>query len=206
MNKIILLNKTSFTYRNTNITAINNLSLDISSGEFVVIMGANGAGKSSLCYTLNGLIPHFIKGELEGSVNVDTKDIQTTKVKDFAGIIGLVFQDFETQLFSTKVELEVAFGCENLCVPPPEIKNRIDKALVFTHLENFRERQPQTLSGGQKQRLAIAAILAMDPKVIIFDESTTDLDPIGKSDLFALGYKLRQSQQKTLIMGRVDWI
>ncbi|MBI5206865.1 MAG: ATP-binding cassette domain-containing protein [Candidatus Firestonebacteria bacterium] len=200
MDKIISIKELSFTYRNTQIIALKNISLDIFSNEFIVLMGANGAGKSSFCYTLNGLIPHFIKGELIGKVIVQGRDTHEYKVKDFAQTLGFVFQDFETQLFSTKVELEVAFGCENLCLSPEEIKKRIHKALEFTHLENLIDRQPETLSGGQKQRLAIASILAMEPEIILFDESTTDLDPIGKADLFELGYKLRQEGKKTLIM------
>lgn len=200
MDKIVSLNDASFTYRNTHLTALNNIILGITSGEFVVIMGANGAGKSSFCYTLNGLIPHFIKGELKGQVVVDGKDTRQFKVKDFAPIVGFVFQDFEAQLFSTKVELEVAFGCENLCLAPSEIRQRIKNVLQFTHLENLQDRSPYSLSGGQKQRLAIAAVLAMEPKILVLDEPTTDLDPIGKAELFSLGYNLRDSRQKTIVM------
>ncbi|MBT9141923.1 MAG: Energy-coupling factor transporter ATP-binding protein EcfA1 [Syntrophomonadaceae bacterium] len=179
--------------------ALSNISLDINNGQFIVIMGASGAGKSTLCFTLNGLIPIQIKGKYSGNVLVKGIATKGKKISDFADKVGIVFQDFETQLFSTNVELEMAFGPENLAVEREEIVRRVIESLNMVGLQGFNGREPSTLSGGQKQRLAIASVLALQPEILCMDEPTTDLDPIGKNGVFLIAKKLR-GQNMTIII------
>ena len=197
---IIKIEDLSFRYRDQeDRDALTSINLDIKNGEFIVIMGASGAGKSTLSFTLNGLIPIQVKGTYNGSVSVNGVPTKGKKVSDFADKVGIVFQDFETQLFSTNVELEVAFGPENFAVEREEIVRRVKESLAMVGLEGFNGREPATLSGGQKQRLAIASVLAIQPNVICMDEPTTDLDPIGKNGVFLIAKKLRD-QNMTMII------
>ncbi|MDO4786862.1 MAG: energy-coupling factor transporter ATPase [Fretibacterium sp.] len=190
----------SFTYRGGESPALNELNLEVERGRFIVIMGESGAGKSTLANSLNGLIPHFIRGRYEGSVTVNGLPARTTPVSRMAREIGLVFQDFEAQLFSTNAGLEIAFGPENFGVPREEIAPRIGDVLSTVNLEGFGGRHPATLSGGQKQRLAIGSVLAARPSVLCMDEPTTDLDPMGKIEVFTLAEGLRAQGDLTLII------
>lgn len=189
----------SFRYKGAVEPAIAGLTLDIEPGEFVVIMGPSGAGKSTLCQTLNGLIPHLTRGEMGGEVVVCGAPTCDSSVGEMARRVGMVFQDFEAQLFSTNVTLEVAFAPENFGLPREEIGRRVAAALLKVHLTGFEKRQPATLSGGQKQRLAIASVLAAGPSVLCLDEPTTDLDPVGKQEVFSIANALR-SQNTTLVV------
>lgn len=191
----------SFFYRgNPEKKAVDGIDLSVSRGEFIVIMGPSGAGKSTLANSLNGLIPGFMKGKYEGEVLLGGEKVKGKSVSSMARKIGLVFQDFEAQLFSTNVNLEVAFGPENFAVPRSEIKERIARVLKTVKLEGFGERQPATLSGGQKQRLAIGSVLATFPEVICMDEPTTDLDPIGKLGIFSIARQLHETNDFTLLI------
>lgn len=191
----------SFSYRNNpQIKAIENLDLQIPQGQFVMIMGPSEAGKSTLANCLNGLIPHFIRGEYQGRVAVNGQSTQDVPVSKMAKQIGLVFQDFEAQLFSTNTKMEIAFGPENFNVPKNEIEQRIHKVLETVDLLEFQNRQPATLSGGQKQRLAIGSVLASHPDILCLDEPTTDLDPIGKLGIFSLAKRLHQNSELTLVI------
>lgn len=189
--KVVQLEDLSFTYPGGMKRALSDVCLEIREGEFVVWMGHTGAGKSTLAYCLNALIPSFIRGELAGKARVLDKDIFGTRTSEMSKEVGLVLQDFESQLFSTNVELEVAFGMENMGVPREEMKQRVDELLPLVRLEGMRGREPSTLSGGQKQRLAIASVLAMGPRLLVMDEPTTDLDPMGKEEVFRLARRLR---------------
>ena len=197
---VISIDQLTFRYRDQeDRDALSDISLDINNGQFIVVMGASGSGKSTLCFTLNGLIPIQIKGEYSGNVLVKGIDTKGKKVSDFADKVGIVFQDFETQLFSTNVELEVAFGPENFAVEREEIVRRVIESLNMVGLQGFNGREPSTLSGGQKQRLAIASVLAIQPEILCMDEPTTDLDPIGKNGVFLIAKKLRD-QNMTMII------
>ena len=197
---VISIDQLTFRYRDQeDRDALSDISLDINNGQFIVVMGASGAGKSTLCFTLNGLIPIQIKGEYSGNVLVKGIATKGKKVSDFADKVGIVFQDFETQLFSTNVELEVAFGPENFAVEREEIVRRVIESLNMVGLQGFNGREPSTLSGGQKQRLAIASVLAIQPEILCMDEPTTDLDPIGKNGVFLIAKKLRD-QNMTMII------
>ena len=189
-----------FRYRGEKKLALDGITLDIPKGEFLVIMGASEAGKSTLAASLNGLIPHYMRGPIKGDVVVLGRNTKEFTVPQLAEDVGIVFQDFEAQLFSTNVELEIAFGPENFGITREEIKQRIDENLKYVGLEEFRNRPPFTLSGGQKQKLAIASVLAMQPKILVMDEPTTDLDPISKQGIFEITNKLRQSDDITLIV------
>jgi energy-coupling factor transport system ATP-binding protein len=165
----------------------------------VVIMGASGAGKSTLVKCLNRVIPAFQNGEFVGEVRLCGKRLAVEKVGELAQTIGMVFQDFEAQLFSTTVRDEVVFGLEQLGVEPKEMQHRLAEALIQVGLVGFEARDPTTLSGGQKQRLAIAALLALRPRIMVFDEPTTDLDPEGRQEIFTLLEQMR-SQGHTLVV------
>jgi energy-coupling factor transport system ATP-binding protein len=190
----------SFRYRAASDNALRDIRLNIEEGESVAIMGPNEAGKSTLCFTLNGLIPHLVKGIFEGRVRVNGMDTRERDVKQLYSHVGLVFQDFESQLFSTEVELEVAFAPENLGLPAEEIRRRIQRALELTGLSALRGRQPAALSGGQKQLLAIAAVLSLEPRILCFDEPTTDLDPQNKRRIFSLARRLFEQRRQTLVI------
>jgi energy-coupling factor transport system ATP-binding protein len=190
----------AYTYRGQKEPALDGVSLDVAQGEFIVIMGHSGAGKSTLCTSLNGLIPHFFRGRMQGEVLIEGRSTREGKVGEFAKDVGLVFQDFEAQLFSTNVALEVAFGPENFEVEREEMARRVRSVLSQVRLEGFEDRQPATLSGGQKQRLAIASVLAMEPKILCLDEPTTDLDPIGKLGIFEIAEDLKNRDDVTLIV------
>jgi energy-coupling factor transporter ATP-binding protein EcfA2 len=196
----IAITNLSYRYRGTKDNAIEGINLELQKGEFLVLMGPSEAGKSTLAACINGLIPHFHKGKFEGEVIVCGKNTRQNTVSQMAEDVGLVFQDFEAQLFSTSVELEVAFGPENFAIPREEIGVRIGENLAYVNLSESRNRPPSTLSGGQKQKLAIASVLALKPKVLVMDEPTTDLDPISKMGIFEITNRLRQRSDLTLLV------
>jgi len=200
MDSAVSVKNLSFRYKHGREKVLKDLSLEVPSGSMLVIMGRSGAGKSTFCACLNGLIPHLIKGDLEGKINTLGLNPHDCKVADFARLMGIVFQDFESQLFSTTVELEVAFGLENLGIPRNEMKARIEEALKKAGLAELKGRAPSTLSGGQKQRLAIASALALSPNLLCLDEPTTDLDPQGKDEVFTIASGLWKNERKTILM------
>jgi len=197
--EVLALDHVSFTYADSTTPALRDVSLEIGQGEMVVIMGASGAGKSTLVKCLNRVIPAFQNGQFVGEVRVFGKRLTMEKVGELAQTIGMVFQDFEAQLFSTTVRDEVVFGLEQLGVEPAEMYPRLTESLARVGLSGLESRDPTTLSGGQKQRLAIAALLALRPHILVFDEPTTDLDPEGRQDVFALLGEMRK-QGHTLIV------
>ena len=197
---VVSIRDLSYRYRGQRTFALEGINLTLNRGEFMMLMGPSEAGKSTLAATINGLIPHFHLGKLSGDVEVMDRNTRDFSVAQMAEIVGMVFQDFEAQLFSTNVELEVAFGPENFAVPREEIKVRIDENLNYVGLDAFRNRPPSTLSGGQKQKLAIASVLALKPQVLVMDEPTTDLDPISKMGVFEITHRLCKREDLTLLM------
>ncbi|MXX03592.1 MAG: ABC transporter ATP-binding protein [Gemmatimonadetes bacterium] len=198
---ILTLSDLAFTYRDAPKPALDQINYHHPRGEFTVIVGETGAGKSTLCRCLNGLIPSFTKGRLDGSLQVaGHRESERPQVYELARIVGLVFQDFEAQLFSTNVELETAFALENFAVDRDQMKSRVDQALNRVGLSGFEQRDPASLSGGEKQRLAIASVLAGSPSVVVMDEPTTDLDPVGKRAIFKLAQVLRNEIEGIILV------
>jgi energy-coupling factor transport system ATP-binding protein len=197
---ILSIRDLSYRYRGQKEPALEGINLDVLRGQFLVIMGPSEAGKSTLAATINGLIPHFHIGKMTGEVTVLGYNTRNKTVAEMAEVVGMVFQDFEAQLFSTNVELEVAFGPENFATDRDEIRRRIDENLSYVGLEAFRNRPPSTLSGGQKQKLAIASVLALKPRVLVMDEPTTDLDPISKMGIFDITRRLSKQEDMTLLV------
>jgi len=190
---MIRLDKVSYSYPDGTF-ALENISLAIKKGEFIGITGKNGSGKSTLALHLNGLLkPQKGRVAIKG---MDTRD--PSKLLEIRKSVGIVFQNPETQFVGRTVEEDLAFGPENLCLPPVEIRKCIDVALAETGFEEYRYRSPRTLSGGQRQCVAIAGILAMRPECLIFDEVTSMLDPnSGKSVLERI--KKLQKKGKTIV-------
>ena len=197
---VVTIRDLQYRYRGQQKMALDGIDLDIHRGEFLVVMGPSEAGKSTLAATINGLIPHFHVGKMSGTVTVMGRNTQEHSVSQMAEIVGMVFQDFEAQLFSTNVELEVAFGPENFAVDREEIGRRINENLNYVGLDAVRNRPPSTLSGGQKQKLAIASVLALKPSVLVMDEPTTDLDPISKMGIFDITHRLCKRDDLTLMV------
>lgn len=200
MNPFISFNDLTFTYANGTTPALSHILADLESPTFLVVMGHGGAGKSTLCYTLNAIVPRFFRGVYHGKVLIKGKTVSQHQVSEMSRLVGLVLQDFEAQLFSTTVELEMAFGPENHCLSRLEIEHRISHYLTRVGLSPFRYRAPATLSGGQKQRLAIGSVLAMEPEVLVMDEPTTDLDPAGREDVLSLADQVRLENRVLLIV------
>ena len=200
MSRIISIDDLTFAYRGQEIPALRDIQGGLDAGSMVVVLGHGGAGKSTLCASMNGIVPHFFRGQYRGRVTVKGLEVARHKVPEISRMVGLVLQDFEPQLFSTNVELEMSFGPENLCLPRQEIETRIRHYLPFLGLENFRRREPASLSGGQKQRLAISSVLTMEPEVLVMDESTTDLDPEGREEVQAISRRLREQGRTLLIV------
>ena len=156
---------------------LKGINLSVEEGEFVVIMGPSGCGKSTLCYTINGIIPHLLSGTVKGSVKVDGIETLESSISRLSQIVGMVFQNPDSQLFSSTVENEVAFGPENLMIPKEEILRRVNSSLERVGISDLRLRSPENLSGGEKQLVAIASTLAMEPDVLVLDEPASQLDP-----------------------------
>jgi energy-coupling factor transporter ATP-binding protein EcfA2 len=199
VDEAICLEHLSFTYGGHDARALDDVSLTVQRGEMIVVMGATGAGKTTLAKCLNRTIPAFQSGTLTGDITILGRRLSGEGVADLAGVVGLVSQDFEAQLFATNVLQEIAFGMEQLGVPVDEMRHRVSRALETVGLSSFAHRDPSTLSGGEKQRLAIAATLALQPSILVFDEPTTDLDPLGKLEIFTVLATMRR-QGCTLVV------
>lgn len=196
---IIKINNVNYTYKltqKTNSKAVNNLSLEINEGEFITIIGHNGSGKSTLARLMNGILQ-----PQEGDIFV--LDYNTKEDKDIYNVrknVGMVFQNPDNQMVATIVEDDIAFGPENIGIEREEICTRIEWALKSVDMMEYRYKTTQKMSGGQKQRIAIASVLAMKPKVIIFDESTAMLDPRGRKEVLKTIKKLNKEENITIIL------
>jgi energy-coupling factor transporter ATP-binding protein EcfA2 len=190
----------SYRYPSAKQYALKHLSVTINRGEFIGVLGENGAGKSTFCQAFNGVVPHSRGGRMRGRVVVGGLMTRETTVAELSRRVGMVLDDPESQLFTTSVLSEVAFGPENLGVERDEILRRARQALEVVHLSGWEERAPVTLSGGQKQRLAIAAALAMHPDVLVLDEATSQLDPVGTLEVFSVVRALNERHGMTIVM------
>ena len=172
--------------------ALRDVTLSIGAGEFVGVIGPSGAGKSTLASVMSGAIPHHYRGALYGATLVDGHDTCDVTLTDISQVVGSVLQDIDTQMVASVVEDEMLFGLENFGVPHNQIEERIAQTLETVGISNLREREIATLSGGQKQKVAIAAILAMRPRVLVLDEPTAALDPASSTLVFDTLRKVRE--------------
>jgi energy-coupling factor transporter ATP-binding protein EcfA2 len=190
----------SYTYPGGTKPSISDVSMRVEKGDFVLITGPSGCGKTTLCRCFNGLIPHFYQGELKGEITVSGKDVTKHQTSEMAKHVGLVFQNPENQLFALSIEKDVAFGLENLGVSREKMRKRVDWALNLTGIYDLRERSPHEVSGGQQQRVAIAAVLAMQPEIIVLDEPTSFLDPLSAEKIFEVIHDLNQRLGITVVL------
>lgn len=180
--------------------ALKNINLTINEGDYVALLGLNGAGKTTLQLCINGVIPNSVVGEFEGAVIVDGKDTFETPVREMAKIVGMVFDNPEFQLSQMSVGEEIALGMESLGFSYEVMVETIEEVLAIVGLQGLNERSPFGLSGGQQQRLSIASALAMRPQILVMDEPTSNVDPIGKEEIFQVAYELNRKRNMTVIM------
>ena len=180
--------------------ALDGVSLEIEKGEFVALLGAHGAGKTTLCHSLNGLVPNMISADMYGAIEVLGEIPPKIPVRQLATKVGSIFDNPEFQMSQLSVFEEVALGLQNLGVEKSIIEKNISESLKLVGLEGFEDRSPFEISGGQQQRLAMASALAMKPEILILDEPTSNLDPIGKEEVFSVTRKLNQEEGMTVII------
>ena len=203
---IVEIRDLHYSYPNARAQALRGVDLTVDEGEFILLTGPSGCGKTTFCRCLNGLIPHFYHGELEGEITVTGLSTRENSTAKLAQNVGLIFQNPDNQIFALTVEKDVAFGLENLGIPKELMLEDIDWALEKTGISHLRERGTHELSGGQKQRLSIASILAMRPKLLVLDEPTSFLDPLGAIRIFKVLEALNRDHGITIILieHRVD--
>ena len=197
---MIQIQELTFKYTGSKHNALENITLEIEKGGFVGIIGESGAGKTTLCNCINGLIPHHYTGDFYGSVKVDGEDTFDVDAGKLALKVGSVFQDIESQLTGYFVEDEILFGLENFGIPADQIEKRIASALETLGISELRHREISTLSGGQKQKVVFAAILALEPQILVLDEPTGELDPASSVQIFALLKKLNEEKGITIVI------
>ena len=183
---------------------IDGLDLHVRAGEWLAVMGASDAGKTTLCLLLAGLAPHLTGGQMEGRIVVAGRDTRDHPPPAMAGAVGILFQEAEAQLFNPTVEAEVAWGLENLGLPAAEIGTRVEEVLTLFRLEQIRQRAPAELSGGEQKRVALASVLAMRPQVLVLDEPMGGLDPAGRREVLAALSDLRQDGSTAIVMTESD--
>ena len=198
--KIIEVKDLGFKYAGTDFYAIRGVNLEIDEGEFVVLAGKSGCGKTTFLRCLNGLIPHFYEGEFEGRVLIDGIDTRECPPHILSQKAGMVFQNPDNQLFALSVEADIAFPLENLGLPREEIRDRVEWALKLLGIEELRKRSPFELSAGQKQKVAIASVLAMKPKILLLDEPTSSLDPVSAKNLIDAIIDLNRRHGLTILI------
>jgi len=182
------------------VQALTDLSLKAHPGEFIVVLGANGAGKSTLCFLMGGIVPHIFGGKRTGKVAISSRDPWDDPIYTTSQYCGVLLQDPEVQLFNPTVFTELASGPANLKVPRDQIYQRIGETLALLHLDGLEKRNPRDLSGGQKQRVALGAVLAMRPRVLVLDEPTSQLDPVGRAEVVEAVHSLKSSGDITIVM------
>ena len=206
---IVNLKNVTYKYPLTNAPVLKNINLKVEDGEFVAIVGPNGAGKSTLCYTIAGFVPHFFKGEMTGTVEVLGIESQQSSLHEWVLNVGLAFQNPFNQISGAKYTVfeEIAFGLENIGIPRDEMMTRVENAMKLTGISDLADRSPYSLSGGQQQRVALTSILVMQPKVLVLDEPTSQMDPVGTREVFVVIHKMaEQGMTVILVEHKVEWI
>lgn len=195
MQNIIEIKNAVYKYDEESEDVLHGVSLTVKKGEFLCILGHNGCGKSTLAKMINGLYQPTEGDVIVNGMNTKDED----KILSIRSIAGMVFQNPDNQMVATIVEEDVAFGPENLGVPQQELRTRVDEALKTVNMFSFKDSAPNRLSGGQKQRIAIAGILAMEPQIIIMDESTSMLDPKGRREVLETVHRLNKEKGITVV-------
>ncbi|MBR0512948.1 MAG: ATP-binding cassette domain-containing protein [Clostridia bacterium] len=190
----------SFTYKGEKAPALSEINLTVEDGGFLGIIGPAGAGKTTLARAITGMIPHHYTGDFYGSVAVNGLDTVDTSIDEISRMVGMVFQDVESQIISPLVEDEILYGLENFGVPREEIPQRMAEALQKVGIADLQERSIASLSGGQRQKVAIASIIALKPQVLVLDEPTGELDPRSSRQIFSLLKELNEEQGITVIL------
>lgn len=206
---IVELKNVTYKYPLTDSPALQDINLQVAEGEFVAIVGPNGAGKSTLCYTIAGFVPHFFKGEMAGTVEVAGHESSKSTLHEWVLNVGLAFQNPFNQISGAKYTVfeEIAFGLENIGVPREEMKQRVQDAMQLTGISDLADRSPYSLSGGQQQRVALTSILVMQPKVLVLDEPTSQMDPIGTREVFGVIRTMAEKGMTVILVEhKVEWI
>jgi energy-coupling factor transporter ATP-binding protein EcfA2 len=206
---IVKLQNVTYKYPLTEVPALQDINLQVEEGEFVAVIGPNGAGKSTLCYTLAGFVPHFFKGELTGTVEVAGNESHNSTLSEWVLNVGLAFQNPFNQISGAKYTVfeELAFGLENIGIPREEMKGRVTDAMKLTGISDLADRSPYSLSGGQQQRVALTSILVMQPKVLVLDEPTSQMDPIGTREVFGVIRSMAERGMTVILVEhKVEWI
>jgi energy-coupling factor transporter ATP-binding protein EcfA2 len=206
---LVSLQDVTYKYPLTDVPVLQDISLHVQPGEFLAVVGPNGAGKSTLCYTISGFIPHFFKGELSGSIEVAGVITQEASLSECVLRTGLAFQNPFNQISGAKYTVfeEIAFGLENTGVPRQEMVERVKNVMELTGITELGQRSPYSLSGGQQQRVALASILVMEPKVLVLDEPTSQLDPIGSREVFQVIKDMSAAGMTVILVEhKVEWI
>lgn len=203
----VSIENVSFRYANGAEGALNDIRLDVRQGECILLCGSSGCGKTTVTRLLNGLIPHYYEGHLEGSVTVLDRNVKETAIEDLAGIVGSVFQNPRSQFFCVDTTAEIVFGCENMGIPEPEIRSRLKKTVADMQIENLLERSIFNLSGGEKQKIACAGVSAMQPELIVLDEPTSNLDLEAIEGLRKI-LQMWKAEGKTIVVAehRLGWL
>ncbi len=197
---MISLQDVTYTYPNTEVPVLRDLSLEVEEGDFLLVMGASGAGKSTLLRCLNGLVPHFYGGVLRGKIRVAGRDPVAEEPRGMSDLVGFVFQDPEAQFVVLSVEDELAFAMENHNLPQISMRRRVEEVLDQLNISPLRHRRANTLSGGEKQRVAIGAVLTLQPKVLVLDEPTSQLDPQAAEEVLTTLQRLNSDLGLTIIL------
>lgn len=196
----IVIKDLYFRYSKQKKNVLNGVNLIVGAGEVVAIAGLSGCGKSTLCYCIAGLAPNLVKGRIMGEILIFSKDVSKMDIAERTSALGIVFQEPDDQLFSPTIEDEIAFGPENLCFDREEIGRRIDDALNMVSMQEYRFSSPDRLSGGQKQLIALASVLSMKPRILIFDETMSQIDKQGKKLIKDMIVKLKQAGNTVLMV------
>ena len=197
---LISIEHLTYIYNKQKKPVLEDVNLALHAGDFLVVTGESGSGKSSLCMAMTGAIPHYFGGVMKGMVYVDGKATTQTTISDLASRVGAMLDDYDSQLVAMTVEEEIAFSLENQGVAPEKIEAAITEALEKVAMTPYRKRALSNLSGGQRQRLVIAGVLATNPDILVFDEPTSALDPEGTHDFYELIHELNAKYGHTIVV------
>jgi len=197
---MVTIENLNFKYKSGDDFALKDINLTIKKKEFIGVIGNSGAGKTTLTCALNGIIPHHYPGDFYGMVKINGLDTVEVKPEELSRFVGSVFQDIDGQMVASVVEDEILFGLENFGIPSEEIEKRLNDALETIGISNLRYRSISTLSGGQKQKVAIAAIVALRPSLLVLDEPTGELDPMSSRQIFTMLKTLNEDYDMTIVI------